>query len=178
MGAQPRRSAEQLRNAFDINTDGTLDVEELTRLLAAYERDPGDSQTILNSIDTSKDGHLSVEELVELHSVLHPVALEDSPPAQLAQAQPTIWDVFGNVTPRGLEPGSTPSPPLIAGPVPHFRRLDLDNDGYISVDDLEALLRPVRLSVRPHTVINTLDLDGDYRLSEEEFRASMSFVQR
>ena len=68
---------------------------------------------------------------------------------------------------------SSPYPPLITGPVPHFRRLDLDNDGAISIDDLANLMRPMQMRLRLPALINTLDLDGDGVLNEEEFERAL-----
>ena len=46
------------------------------------------------------------------------------------------------------------------------------------MDDLERLLRPLRVSVRPHTVINTLDADGDFKLSPEEFYRALGGIDK
>ncbi len=95
--------------------------------------------------------------------------VEDSPKS--------LIELFGTVIPRPSETGAPPSPPQIVGPIPAFHRLDIDRDGFISVADLETLMRPVRTGVRPAAVINTLDTDGDMRLSEREFNAAMGIVR-
>jgi len=64
-------------------------------------------------------------------------------------------------------------PPLTLGPLPHFHRLDLDRDGGISLEDLTELQTPIQISVRPSTVINVLDRDGDGKLSAAELRAAL-----
>lgn len=172
----PTRSPIQLRNAYDEDLDRAIGRLELGRALADYSAG-GDAEAILEELDTSGDLKLDLEELNGLREYLFPVtvptvAAEGDGPALDSPA--TVDDLFGEVTDRRGGIGSIPSPPRILGPVGHFRRLDLDNDGYISLQDLESLLRPVRSSIRPHTVINTLDTDGDFRLSEQEFLGSLA----
>ena len=74
------------------------------------------------------------------------------------------------VEPRA--PGSN-VPPRITGPVRSFRRLDLDNNGQISLAELEELLRPLFSPVRVHTVHHTLDRNQDGFLTEDEYNAAL-----
>ena len=71
--------------------------------------------------------------------------------------------------PREVTLGSTHLPPHIPGPVIPFRRLDLDDDGFITTEDLLALQSPLRLEVRAGAVVAGLDLDSDGRVSLPEF---------
>ena len=166
----PTRTPVQLRNAYDANADRHLDLLELAVVLTDYARDD-DVELVLASLDDSEDELLSVEELTGINAILFPIDLDERTVIEVEDIQ-TIAGLFGEVVVRA-EPGEQPNPPLIVGPVGHFRRLDLDDDGYISVQDLETLLRPARSAIRPHTVINTLDLDGDMRLTEDEMMASV-----
>jgi len=68
---------------------------------------------------------------------------------------------------------SFPLPPRIRGPVPHFDRLDITQDGSITVEDLEWLARPSHLEVRLSAVIAILDANDDGAVSREEFNAAM-----
>jgi len=176
---KPRqRTPDQIRNAYDTDLDSRLSRQELARLLADYERMDVTPEQVLRRLDDDLDEHLGGSEIDGLVGILHPVALlADTPPILLTETPPTTIDeLFGKVVLRANS-GTTPNPPLIRGPVPHFRRLDLDNDGEISVRDLEQLLRPHKTGVRIRTVLNTLDLDGDGTLSEAEFLAALVHVE-
>ena len=166
--AAPTRTPEQMRNAYDSNLDRALDGLELAQVLADYDRRALSPERVVETLDGSGDGRLDAGELGGLNALLYPVEVDEAAGAADEAPARTIEDLFGQVVQRG-ESGSVLGPPLIVGPVGHFRRLDLDGDGYISVQDLDTLLRPVRSSIRPLTVINTLDRDGDSRLDEREF---------
>jgi Ca2+-binding EF-hand superfamily protein len=60
----------------------------------------------------------------------------------------------------------------------HFGRLDPDRDGFVTEAELRKLQSPVRLEIRLRAVLSGMDQDGDGRLSEAEFRASMGDVRR
>lgn len=175
---QPTRTPLQLRNAYDSDLDRRVGRFELAQVLADYGRDT-DPEDVLSALDASGDLELDLTELEGLNAILFPFDVTAEVVEAPEKKKPTtVDDLFGLTVPRGTSPGSTPSPPRIVGPVGHFRRLDLDGDGYISLQDLETLLRPVRSSIRPHTVINTLDRDGDFRLSEAEFLGSVGAPER
>ena len=74
---------------------------------------------------------------------------------------------------RGALPSTVPLPPRIEGPVSAFTRLDLNEDGKITLEDLDGLARPIHLDVRFPAVIAILDTDNDGGVSPEEFYASM-----
>lgn len=174
---QRTRTPIQLRNAYDSDLDRAIGRFELAQVLADYGRDV-EPELVLSNLDASGDLELDLTELEGLNAILFPFDVTEAKVEAPDEKPLTVEDLFGLTVPRGTEPGATPSPPRIAGPVGHFRRLDLDGDGFISLQDLETLLRPVRSSIRPHTVINTLDLDGDLRLTEAEFRKSLVARER
>jgi Ca2+-binding EF-hand superfamily protein len=173
-----QRAPDQIRNAYDTDLDGQLGSMEITRMLADYERSDVTADVVLRLLDTDLDQKLAGTEIEGLVVILHPVALPlvETTLDPTADTKPaTLDDLFGTVVLRA-DSGTTPNPPLIVGPVPHFRRLDIDNDGKISVRDLEELLRPHQTGVRVQTVVNTLDLDGDGALSQAEFFAALVHI--
>ena len=111
-------------------------------------------------MDVNRSNQLEVEELGPLSFVVAS-HLPGSRPEGPAPPLPT----------RITSPSIHVAP--LPGPVTHFRRLDVGNDGFIDVRDLRVLLAPARVDVRPSAVIAALDRNGDGRLNEEEFRASM-----
>jgi EF hand domain-containing protein len=170
-GPPPERTPEQVRAAYDTDRDAALGVLELAQLLDDYEQAAADPEALLDALDASGDRRLTLDELGGLHAILYPERIEDVAPDE--DLPGSVLELFGEVIPRLSEAGAPTSPPQVVGPVPSFLRLDIDRDGFISVADLETLMRPVRVGVRPHAVINTLDTDGDMRLSEQEFRAAL-----
>ena len=166
--APPKRTPEQLRVAYDQDLDLQLSESELARLLIDYDKPDVPADQVLRSLDIDHDERLALTELPDLLEILHPVVLPPTTGLDLGDRPATIDELFGEAVDRNYDSGATPYPPMIAGPVSHFRRLDLDDDGFISVEDLEELLRPVRISVRVHSVLNTLDLDGDRLLDPHE----------
>jgi len=86
----------------------------------------------------------------------------------------SIDELFGRAELRTLEEGATRQPPFIAGPIPHFRRLDLDLDGEITNKDLDELLRPMQVHTRVRAVIAIMDTDESGGISRTEFDAAMT----
>ncbi len=100
-------------------------------------------------------------------------ASETDPAPEAAPTATSIKELFGAPRPRAVREGSRPEPDRIVGPVPSFRRVDHDDDGAISQDDLERLLFGSGIEMRPAALIATIDADGDGRVTEAEFFASM-----
>jgi EF hand domain-containing protein len=96
--------------------------------------------------------------------------------ARGADFQPasSINELFGRAEARTLEEGATRQPPFIAGPIPQFRRLDLDLDGEITNKDLDELLRPMQVQTRIRAVIAIMDTDESGGISRAEFDAAMT----
>ena len=113
------------------------------------------------------DGQLGPRELPRLATFLMPLGEATARP-QRPDAS-TADDLFG--TPIDL--GETNAPRII-GPVSPFRRLDVDNDGFVTIDDLQRLEGRSFSLLSLEGVLSTLDLDADGRLSEAEFLASMT----
>jgi hypothetical protein len=85
----------------------------------------------------------------------------------------SLKQLFGGKEEREDLPNTVPLPPRIEGPVSAFTRLDFNEDGKITTEDLDGLARPIHLDVRFPAVIAILDTDNDGGVSPAEFYASM-----
>ncbi|QDV06265.1 EF hand [Planctomycetes bacterium Poly30] len=170
-GAPRRRNAGQLRVAYDTDGDGAISRFEFETILRDYDQEARvfESKDVFLRLDVDGSKTLGVDELDRLASYLSPLGGSSAAPKPVMPGASTVLDLFGAVQDMGDS-----HPPRIAGPVPPFRRLDIDNDGFVELEDLERLegrsFNPIRLK----SVLNMLDIDYDGRLSEAEFLASMA----
>jgi hypothetical protein len=118
-----------------------------------------------------KDGSKKIEasEAQAFLDVLAPAPAADTKKTKAG----SIAELFDKVEPRKIERDQTPQPARIVGPVTTFRRLDFDQSGSISAEDLENLQRPLVLPVRCRAVLAALDTDGNGELSPEELDAAL-----
>ena len=165
--AIPERADDALET-YDKNRDGGLAPDELELLLVRVGAVRLEAETSIEQFDRDLTRKLESSEIEDLLSVLRPTGAASKGPKPR-----TIEELFGKLVPREIQEGSTPQPVRITPPVRSFRRLDIDGDGGISLDDLAELQRPLVLPVRARAVLAALDTDGDGRLDETEFRASM-----
>jgi len=163
----PKRTAEELLDAFDRNKDLGLDDAEMEHALGEYGAHGVDSKFILEKLDKDLSQKLELGELDGFLEILAPAPARSKPKIK------SIAELFDKLEPREIKTDATPQSARILGPVSTFRRLDLDNSGSISVQDLVNLQRPMQLQVRTGAVIATLDLNGDGELSDAEFRAAL-----
>ena len=170
-GDSPRkRSSEQLRAAYDSDLDGAISRFEFETILRDYDQEAQafDTNDVFVRLDANDSKTLEIDELGRLASFLNPLKVGRGTVSPVMPGASTVLDLFGELQDMG-----DAHPPRIVGPVPPFRRLDLNNDGFVDIEDLERLegrsFNPVRL----RSVLNTLDIDYDGRLSEAEFLSSM-----
>ena len=176
----PTRNGAQLRLAFDANSDGHLDLEEVQVVLTTYDREEIDAKDTLERLDIDDSGVLELSELDGLAPLLFAkdslglVEVEDDEePERPRRSILTVADLFGERKVRKSATNAAPLPPRIQGPLDHFSRLDYDEDGSVSFEDLDALIRPIQSSIRLNAVVATLDTDGDGVVSHDEFISSM-----
>jgi len=168
-GKKPaRRTPEELLAQYDKDDDKALDAKEIKAALDDYHVTDLDPEIALEKLDRDGSKKLELAELEDFANILSPKV--DPKRAKHAKS---IEELFGRKIAREVRPDSTPLPPRIAGPISPFRRLDLDGNGTISIEDLNELQRPLQLPVRINAVIATLDTDGDHVVSEQEFWSSM-----
>ena len=165
--ATPERADEALET-YDKNRDGGLDTSELEVLLVRVGAVRLEAETSIEQFDRDLSRELESAEIEDLISLLKPSGAASKGPRAR-----TIEELFGKLVPREIQEGSTPQPVRITPPVRSFRRIDIDADGLISLDDLAELQRPLVLPVRARAVLAALDTNGDGTLDETEFRASM-----
>ena len=153
---------------FDADGDESLSRAELREFLGGL-RTRLDPDVVLSKFDRDGSRRLDKAEIGTLAAFLDP-ARRKRPPERVA----SIAELFGKCIPREEREGATMIPPLIVGPVPVFRRLDLDADGRITAEELHGLQRPIQLPVRIAAVIATLDTNVDGVIDAAEFQASMA----
>lgn len=162
-----------LRNEFDADGDGTLDAQELTRLMARWNRPDLSPENILDKLDLDGDDKLGHAELATLAHLSEASLLSAGDGASGRRAADVV-ELFGARTPRESGPGAARAPERVVGPVPHFVRLDLDRNGFVTLAELLALQDGSSIYTRPNAVLAALDLDGDGKLSAKEFASGFS----
>lgn len=162
-------SAEKVLGDYDKDKDAALDQAELDAALVGMGAAKLDPEATLAQFDHDGSGMLEAPEIEELLSVLR-----TGKSRKLGPRPRSITELFGVVVARKTGLVWSPEPPRILGPVPSFRRLDIDGDGRITRDELAELQRPYNvLKVHTNAVFAALDTDGDGVISEAEFWASM-----
>jgi Ca2+-binding EF-hand superfamily protein len=155
---------------YDASGDERLDRREVLRAFVAQGFFDLDGQRVIEDLDADGSGRLEGSEIEALGPLFEGgwKRYEEAAPTSLAE-------LFGRPEPRiEDEEGFVIEPPLIVGPVHAFRRLDLDDDGGITLFDLEELRRPLRPPVRLEAVMAVLDANADGRIDADELRASMT----
>jgi Ca2+-binding EF-hand superfamily protein len=169
-GQRTRGAADPTERAlhFDIDGDGALERSELRAFLEDL-RSRLETDIVMPKFDRDGNRKLEKEELTALLAFLDP-ARRSQPTPHAA----SIEELFGKSYPRQERNDAMQLAPRMPGPVPAFRRLDLDGNGRISADELRSLQRPIQVPVRLAAVLATLDTNGDDAIDEAEFAASMA----
>jgi len=176
----------------DYNGDGWISYRE-ARESMNLDRDR------FARIDKNRDGRIDADEFQEVFEMSmrkvgefpEPRPNPEAGPVEIPEFDPNAFDpntefqpvssieeLFGRAETRTLAEGATRQPPFIAGPIPHFRRLDLDLDGEITERDLEELLRPMQVRTRIRAVVAMMDEDESGGISRAEFNRMMGQKQR
>jgi len=163
--------ASGLIGAADLDGDGLLAMNELDSLLSGVGITGIPAGAVMAKFDTDQSGSLDSAELEEVAAQLSQGGLAAAPDP--ASDPRNIDDLFGVPAQRVEDTSGTPLPPRLVGPVTHFRRLDFDNDGVITPDDLLRLQAPIQVDVRARAIIAFLDANGDGQLDRTEFDAAM-----
>lgn len=171
-GAIVPRTPKQLSAAFDQDTDGALDLGEVGQMLRDYDREEIEPKMALERLDENASGKIDGEEIGYL-SRLVSAAFVLPDPAASRKGQRAAEETFFEMTERSGGLDATSLPPRVAGPVMHFRRLDLDGDGFVTTTELHELQAPLTLSVRVTAVLAALDADEDNRISRKEFASAL-----
>jgi Ca2+-binding EF-hand superfamily protein len=157
---------------YDADRDGRVTLEEFTAVSLETAKRYGVFKAPTPSPDDPEAQAL-------LDSLLQgPAEEEEEDVAPFPTDAKSVQELFGRVRPRVARENAVPEPDQLVGPVSSFRRLDFDDDGGIALADLELLLAGSGLDVRPRALIAALDTDANQRVSEAEFYASMSAVER
>lgn len=158
-----------LLGRYDSDQSAGIDATEIEKLFV----EAGlvlSAELVVAQLDPDDSGQLESGELVAIAWLVSqhvPEALRPAPaPAGQADEPPAGEAVLAQPRERGeLFPR-------------HFARLDPGHDGFIDEADLRALQSPSRLDLRFRALLSAMDQDGDGRLSEAEFQASMGAAPR
>jgi Ca2+-binding EF-hand superfamily protein len=159
-GSMAVRPADLL-GRYDADASEGIDAPEIEQLFGetGLVLSP---ELVIAQMDTDDSGELEVPELAAIAWLASKYMPESLRPAPA---------VAGAVQPE--------RPRARAALLPtHFTRLDPGRDGFIDEADLRALQSPARLDLRFRALLSAMDRDGDGRLSEAEFRASMGVGAR
>jgi hypothetical protein len=170
----PKRSATQLRVAYDKNGDNAIDALETQACLNDYKIEAIAQVPMFKQLDSDSNARLVGPEIDALSTALAMI-LAPGLHSSLPPREKSIVELYGKVEERERPVGAPPEPPRIAGPIPMFLRLDIDRDGAITVADAARLQQFQPLALRASSVLAALDRNGDGRVDEPEFDLALQY---
>lgn len=170
----PKRSATQLRVAYDKDGDSAIDAFEARTCLSDYGIEAAAQVPLFKQLDADSNARLVAAEIDALANALAMILAPGLQPS-LPPLEKSVVDLFGKVVERERPAGAPPEPPFVAGPVPMFLRLDIDRDGAITTADAARLQQHQPLAVRASSVLAALDRNADGRVDETEFELALRF---
>ena len=169
----PQRTAEQLLLAYDADLNRGISLSETRRIVSDYSRETLDVDTLFARIDRDKSKLLDEGELAALSAAIRSVNSAPIEVPETVERKP-VDEFFLRVIPSE----GRAFPDRYAGPITMFRRLDTDGDGKVTPSDLDELQRTVITSLRPQTILHTLDTNQDGVLDRVEFVQAMETPRR
>jgi len=129
-------------------------------------------ETAMANLDENSDRSLSGAELERASRLLQSLYAAGILGNGELPSYASVDELFGRTVERPAAIDASRQPPLIAGPVLTFRRLDLDGDGGIEISDLYRLLTPVTPSFSIGAIHAGLDTDENGSIDRAELAAA------
>lgn len=170
------RAPKQLLAAYDRDNDGALQPSELMVLFEEYGREDLPIETAMANLDDNGDKGLSGTELERASRLLASLAAVGRPSGDPIERLGSLDKLFGRTIERPPAIDASRQPPLIVGPVLPFRRLDLDADGGIELEDLYRLMTPVTPSFSIGAIHAGMDFDENGRIDRAELAQALGLL--
>lgn len=144
------KELEEAFKFFDANGDGKISACELRDVLRSLGDETTEAEAILmlKEVDVKGDGYIDLEQFIRIHTVRLDSATGDQAASSVDELQAA------------------------------FQMFDLDNDGYITPEELRQMLKSVSNEECTlddcSKMIHAFDLDGDGRVNFQEFQSLMA----
>lgn len=171
------RGPKALLAAYDRDGDDGLQPSELMLLFEDYGRAHLPVDTVMANLDDNGDKRIADVELERASRLLSSLYAAGLPTAEPGPIYESLDQLFGRTIERPAAIDASRQPPLIVGPVLPFRRLDLDGDGGIDLEDLYRLMTPITPSFSIGAIHAGLDADEDGRIDRAELAQALGLVE-